>query len=47
MLHAYWIETKYISEFPVKEVRNIKVSSGEMFFDVPTVKFNYVDLCKP
>ena len=47
MLHAYWIETKYISEFPVKEVRNIKVSSGEMFFDVPTIKFNYVDLCKP
>jgi hypothetical protein len=44
MQHAYWIECKDIMEYPVKEVRNVKVSAGEMFFDVPTNKFNYVEL---
>ena len=44
MGHAYWIESKNIMEYPLKEVRNVKVIAGEMFFDVPINKFNYVEL---
>jgi len=44
MQHAYWIETKKITEYPLREVRNIKVASGEMFYDVPTDVFGFVDL---
>ena len=44
MKHAYWIETKFIKQYPLREVRNVKVASGEMFFDVPTNEFNYVEL---
>jgi hypothetical protein len=44
MQHAYWIETKYITEYPIKEVRNKSVASGEMFYDVPTEMFGFVEL---
>jgi hypothetical protein len=44
MKHAYWIETKYIKQYPLREIRNRSVASGEMFFDVPTSDFNYVEL---
>ena len=44
MKHAYWICTEDIKEYPLKEVRNIKVSEGEMFYDVPTTEFNFVVL---
>lgn len=44
MQHAYWIETNKIKEYPNKEVRNIKVAEGEMFYDVPTNQFGFVDL---
>ena len=44
MEHAYWIESKKIMECPLKEVRNVKVTSGELFFDVPTCEFNFVIL---
>jgi hypothetical protein len=44
MTHAYWIEMKDIEQYPVKEISNYKVHSGELFFDVPTDKFGYVDL---
>ena len=41
---AYWIESKDILKHPLKEVRNVKVTSGEYFFDVPTTEFNFVIL---
>ena len=44
MQHAYWIEAKEILKHPMKEVRNVKVTSGELFFDVPTSEFNFVAL---
>jgi len=44
MQHAYWIESKDILRYPLKEVRNVKVTSGELFYDVPTNEFNFVDL---
>ena len=44
MAKAYWIESKEILKHPMKEVRNIKVSEGEMFYDVPTSEFNFVIL---
>ena len=44
MQHAYWIETKHITEYPIKEVRNRSVASGEMFYDVPTEMFGFVEL---
>jgi len=44
MKHAYWIESKEILKHPMKEVRNVKVVSGELFYDVPTNEFNFVDL---
>jgi len=44
MQHAYWIEAKDILNHPMKEVRNIKVTSGELFYDVPTAEFNFVEL---
>ena len=44
MKHAYWIEAKDIIKHPLKEVRNVKVTSGELFFDVPTREFNFVIL---
>ena len=44
MQHAYWIESKDILRYPLKEVRNVKVTSGELFFDVPTTEFTFVDL---
>jgi hypothetical protein len=44
MQSAYWIESKDILKHPLKEVRNVKVTSGELFFDVPTTEFNFVTL---
>ena len=44
MQHAYWIETNKIKDYPIKEVRNFKVAEGEMFYDVPTSQFGFVDL---
>jgi len=44
MKHAYWIEAKDIIKHPVKEVRNVKGTSGELFFDVPTEAFTFVEL---
>lgn len=44
MENAYWIESKDILKYPLKEVRNVKVTSGELFFDVPTTEFNFVTL---
>jgi hypothetical protein len=44
MQHAYWIESKHIMEHPMREVRNVKVAVGELFYDVPTSEFNFVEL---
>ena len=44
MQHAYWIESKEILKHPMREVRNVKVTSGELFYDVPTAEFNFVGL---
>ena len=44
MKHAYWIETTEIDKYPLREISNYKVQSGELFFDVPTTEFVYVDL---
>ena len=44
MAKAYWIESKEILKHPLKEVRNVKVTAGELFFDVPTTEFNFVNL---
>ena len=44
MENAYWIESKEILKHPLKEVRNVKVTAGELFFDVPTTEFNFVIL---
>ena len=44
MTHAYWIQMKDIDQYPVKEISNYKVREGELFFDIPTDKFRYVDL---
>ena len=41
---AYWIETNKISEHPLREISNYKVASGEMFYDVPTELFGFVEL---
>ena len=44
MTHAYWIQMKDIDQYPVKEISNYKVREGELFFDIPTDKFVYVEL---
>jgi hypothetical protein len=44
MKSAYWIETKRITEYPIKEISNYKVPRGEMFYDVPTEVFGFIDL---
>lgn len=44
MKSAYWITTYGIDQYPLREVRNVKVASGEMFYDVPTKEFTFVDL---
>jgi len=44
MTHAYWIQMKDIEQYPIKEISNYKVREGELFFDIPTDKFIYVDL---
>ena len=44
MKHAYWIETSNIKQYPLREVPNVKVASGEFFYDVPTEDFVYVEL---
>ena len=42
--HAYWIQTNEIKKYPLKEVRNRSVASGEMFYDVPTSEFTFINL---
>jgi hypothetical protein len=44
MKSAYWIQTLKIKEYPVKEISNYKIRSGELFFDVPTKEFQLVSL---
>lgn len=44
MQSAYWIEADKIKDYPLKEVSNYKVVSGEMFYDVPTSEFTYTRL---
>ena len=44
MKSAYWIETKRITEYPIKEISNYKIPRGEMFYDVPTEVFGFVEL---
>lgn len=42
--YAYWIETKNIKQYPLKEVSNYKIPRGEMFFDVPIEQFKLEEL---
>ena len=44
MQHAYWIQTDEIKKYPVKEISNYKVPRGEMFYDVPTNEFVFINL---
>lgn len=44
MKYAYWLETKYVKQYPLKEISNYKVPRGEMFFDVPTDQFTFEEL---
>lgn len=40
MKHVYWIKTEQIKNYQLKEVKNVKVKEGELFYDVPTDQFN-------
>lgn len=42
--HAYWCRAEIAKKYPLIEVKNFEVPNGEMFFDVPTTEFKYVDL---
>ena len=44
MQHAYWIETNKIRGYPIREICNYKIPRGEMFYDVPTSEFVFIDL---
>lgn len=44
MRSAYWIEGEKVKEYPIREVSNYKVASGEKFYDVPTSAFTYTSL---
>lgn len=41
---AHWIETNKIDRYPLIEVSNYKVASGELFFDVPINEFVRIEL---
>jgi hypothetical protein len=47
LIHAYWAKTQVIESSPLIEVKNIEVSAGELFFDVPVKHFKYVNLTDP
>ena len=42
--HAYWCRADITKKFPLIEVKNFEVPNGEMFYDIPTTEFKYVDL---
>lgn len=42
--HAYWCKAEIAKKFPLIEVKNFEVPNGEMFYDIPTTEFKYVDL---
>lgn len=42
--HAYWCRSDIAKKFPLIEVKNFEVPNGEMFYDIPTKEFKYVDL---
>jgi hypothetical protein len=42
--HAYWCRSDIAKKFPLIEVKNFEVPNGEMFYDIPTTEFKYVDL---
>ena len=44
LTHAYWCHAKVAKGYPLIEVKNFEVPTGEMFFDIPVEKFKYVDL---
>jgi hypothetical protein len=44
MQHAYWIETNKIIDYPIREISNYKIPRGEMFYDVPTSEFGFINL---
>lgn len=42
--HAYWMKVDKSKRYPLIEVKNFEVPNGEMFYDIPTTEFKYVDL---
>jgi len=42
--HAYWCKAEIAKNYPLIEVKNFEVPNGELFFDIPTDQFKYVDL---
>lgn len=42
--HAYWCKAEIAKKFPLIEVKNFEVPNGEMFYDIPTTEFKYIDL---
>lgn len=44
LMYAYWIQTKFVKQYPLKEISNYKIPRGEMFFDVPIEQFNFEEL---
>jgi hypothetical protein len=44
LAHAYWCHAKVAKGYPLIEVKNFEVPTGEMFFDIPVEKFKYVNL---
>jgi hypothetical protein len=45
--HAYWCRAEIAKRYPLIEVKNFEVPNGEMFYDIPTTEFKYVDLTQP
>ena len=45
--HAYWCKAEIAKRYPLIEVKNFEVPNGEMFYDIPTTEFKYVDLTQP
>lgn len=42
--HAYWMKVDKSKRYPLIEVKNFEIPNGEMFYDIPTTEFKYVDL---
>jgi len=47
LTHAYWCKAEIAKRYPLIEVKNFEVPNGEMFYDIPTTEFKYVDLTDP